>query len=79
MCMPATCPTCSKQSWRGCGSHIPQALSQVKEEDWCTCKPRVKVGSKEYPPAAPITFPGASYIAKLFGWGGSDEQKKDEL
>ncbi|CAK7235784.1 hypothetical protein SCUCBS95973_009385 [Sporothrix curviconia] len=79
MCMPATCPTCSKQSWRGCGNHIPQALSQYKEEEWCTCTPRVEVNGKEYPPAAAMSIPGASFIAGLFGWGCKGKDKKEEL
>ncbi|KAH7354112.1 hypothetical protein B0T11DRAFT_331984 [Plectosphaerella cucumerina] len=62
MCMKATCPNCSKQTWRGCGSHIPSALAGVPEEEWCTCTPKVEVGGKQYPPAAPFQVPGLSWL-----------------
>lgn len=62
MCMRATCPNCSKQTWRGCGSHIPSALAGVAEEEWCTCEPKVEVGGKKYPPAAPMGVPGLSWL-----------------
>ncbi|KJR83254.1 uncharacterized protein SPSK_04722 [Sporothrix schenckii 1099-18] len=42
----------AKQTWRGCGRHIPQALSGVPETEWCACTPKVTVDGKEYPPAA---------------------------
>ncbi|KAF7543397.1 hypothetical protein G7Z17_g10773 [Cylindrodendrum hubeiense] len=71
MCFGATCSTCSKKTWRGCGSHIPQALAGVPENQWCTCGPRTKVNGKEYPPAAKFEIPGASWIASMFGGGGS--------
>ncbi|KAK4137847.1 hypothetical protein BT67DRAFT_123417 [Trichocladium antarcticum] len=50
MCMPATCPTCDKKTWRGCGSHIASVFTDVPEKEWCTCEPKVEVDGKEYPP-----------------------------
>ncbi|RYP22980.1 hypothetical protein DL767_008938 [Monosporascus sp. MG133] len=62
MCYGATCPTCSKKSWRGCGNHIPSALSGVPQDRWCTCTPPVMVDGKAYPPAAKLEIPGLSKI-----------------
>ncbi|KAI2612143.1 uncharacterized protein GGS25DRAFT_107565 [Hypoxylon fragiforme] len=77
MCFGATCPTCSKKAWRGCGSHIPAALSGVPEDQWCTCEPRVTVDGKAYPPAAKVAVPGLSWLSNAFG-GGGDQAKAGE-
>ncbi|KAI1485281.1 hypothetical protein F5X96DRAFT_674787 [Biscogniauxia mediterranea] len=71
MCFRATCPVCSKKSWRGCGSHIPEALSGVPENQWCTCRPPIMIGGKAYPPAAKFDIPGLSWLTGLFGGGGA--------
>ncbi|KAK1595268.1 uncharacterized protein LY79DRAFT_547213 [Colletotrichum navitas] len=47
MCFGVTCSTCSKATWRGCGAHIPAALSGVPEDQWCTCTPKVTVNGKD--------------------------------
>lgn len=65
----------AKKSWRGCGRHIPSAMSGVPESEWCTCDPKVEVGGKSYPPAAKAAA-GGSWLGGLLGGGG---QKKDEL
>ncbi|EHA54083.1 hypothetical protein MCOR27_008522 [Pyricularia oryzae] len=52
MCMGATCGTCSKKTWRGCGSHISSAMAGVPESEWCTCEPKVEFEGTMYPPAA---------------------------
>ncbi|KKA26863.1 hypothetical protein TD95_002445 [Thielaviopsis punctulata] len=57
----------SKSSWRGCGSHIPNALAGIPEKDWCQCEPRVMIGSKSYPSAARMQLPGMSFFKSLFG------------
>ncbi|KAF3353238.1 hypothetical protein HYQ45_002897 [Verticillium longisporum] len=62
MCMGATCGTCSKRTWRGCGKHISSAMDGISEDEWCTCTPRVKVGEKDYPPAASFQVPGLSWL-----------------
>lgn len=37
MCSPATCPTCGKTTWTGCGNHIDEALAGVPQAKRCTC------------------------------------------
>lgn len=39
MCQPATCATCKKTTWKGCGQHIQQVKASVPPAKWCTCKP----------------------------------------
>jgi hypothetical protein len=71
-----TKPPClhpAKKSWRGCGSHIPGVLDSVPENERCTCEPRVKVGDKEYPPAAAMQVPGMAWLGGLFGGGKGGE------
>ncbi|KAK1750765.1 hypothetical protein QBC47DRAFT_393492 [Echria macrotheca] len=71
MCMQATCPTCSKTSWRGCGSHIPSVFASIPEDKWCTCEPRTEVGGKQYPPMAKMNFGLPTWMT---GWmGGASE------
>ncbi|KAH1405384.1 hypothetical protein KXX22_001555 [Aspergillus fumigatus] len=41
MCMPSKCNTCQKNTWWGCGSHIPSVMDPVPESDRCTCSPKV--------------------------------------
>ena len=38
MCQPATCPTCSRPTWRGCGAHVEQVLGHVAPADRCACQ-----------------------------------------
>ncbi|EOO02759.1 hypothetical protein UCRPA7_1731 [Phaeoacremonium minimum UCRPA7] len=79
MCMGATCAECSKKSWRGCGNHIPSAMSGVPEEEWCTCEPKVTVDGKEFPPAAKMSIPGASWLSNLIGGGQKQNTGKGDL
>jgi hypothetical protein len=46
MCSKATCATCKKYTWVGCGMHIDSVKQQVKaslpvgakfEDNWCAC------------------------------------------
>ncbi len=37
MCSPATCSTCGKATWRGCGNHVEMALAGVPAEKRCSC------------------------------------------
>lgn len=74
MCMGATCPDCSKKTWRGCGRHIPSAMAGIPEDQWCSCDPKVEVDGKAYPRSAP----SASWLSGLMG-GGGEKKKKDEL
>ncbi|KAK0722863.1 hypothetical protein B0T26DRAFT_616572, partial [Lasiosphaeria miniovina] len=50
MCYSASCPACTKTSWRGCGSHLSNVFADVPEEERCTCEPKVEVDGTEYPP-----------------------------
>ncbi|KAL5042075.1 hypothetical protein BDW71DRAFT_211533 [Aspergillus fruticulosus] len=50
MCMKATCSTCQKTTWWGCGNHIPAVLDAVPESERCTCEPKVERDGKQYPP-----------------------------
>lgn len=38
MCRPATCMTCKKKTWKGCGQHIEAVKAMVGKQNWCTCK-----------------------------------------
>jgi hypothetical protein len=38
MCSQATCYTCNKTTWEGCGQHVDEALAGVPESQLCTCK-----------------------------------------
>jgi hypothetical protein len=35
MCSQASCRSCGKPTWRGCGLHVTSALRGVKEKDRC--------------------------------------------
>lgn len=37
MCQPATCQTCGKTTWAGCGQHVDQVLRAVPVDERCTC------------------------------------------
>lgn len=37
MCRPATCRTCGKASYRGCGQHVEQILRGVPKNQRCSC------------------------------------------
>ena len=37
MCRPATCPSCSKVTWAGCGQHVDQVMAGVPRQQQCTC------------------------------------------
>ncbi|KAJ5498250.1 hypothetical protein PEX1_028620 [Penicillium expansum] len=52
MCMKATCSTCNKVTWWGCGSHIPSVMDSIPEGEWCSCAPQVDKDGKKYPPKA---------------------------
>ncbi|KAK3942995.1 hypothetical protein QBC46DRAFT_378667 [Diplogelasinospora grovesii] len=76
MCFGATCPTCSKQAWRGCGNHVASVFASVPEDKWCTCEPRTEINGKSYPPqvksAMPSHMPSIPVPSWMKGWmGGS--------
>jgi hypothetical protein len=38
MCSPATCPSCKKVTYSGCGMHATQVLSRFPAEQRCECR-----------------------------------------
>ena len=55
MCSPATCRTCGKASYTGCGQHVDQVLAGVPQHKRCDCAPSARSGG------------GASVLSRLFG------------
>lgn len=55
MCSPATCRTCGKATYTGCGQHVDQVLRGVPKNERCTC------------PAEKRQTGRASLLATLFG------------
>ncbi|CAH2446502.1 Hypothetical protein PP7435_CHR1-2225 [Komagataella phaffii CBS 7435] len=52
MCQTAICPLCNRKSWTGCGQHIPSAMSNTRQELWCTCTHILDTNYPQYPPRA---------------------------
>ncbi|KAK8205930.1 hypothetical protein IWZ01DRAFT_510926 [Phyllosticta capitalensis] len=50
MCKKATCDTCQKTTWWGCGNHIPTVMADVPADEWCGCDPKVEIDGTKYPP-----------------------------
>lgn len=47
MCRPATCRTCGKATYAGCGQHVEQVLRGVPKNERCSCPPAARaVGGK---------------------------------
>ena len=42
MCRPATCRTCSKATYTGCGRHVEQVLRGVPKDQRCSCTPTAR-------------------------------------
>ena len=42
MCRPATCRTCNKATYKGCGQHVEQVLKGVPKSQRCTCSSDVR-------------------------------------
>jgi hypothetical protein len=55
MCRPATCSTCGKTTWAGCGQHVDQVLRNVPNNQRCACPPDKRVVG------------GKGLLARLFG------------
>ena len=54
MCQRATCKSCGKATYRGCGMHVEQVLAGVPRSQRCDCPPR-------------DTRKGGGLVARLFG------------
>ncbi|WPH00532.1 Hypothetical protein R9X50_00336100 [Acrodontium crateriforme] len=76
MCRKATCGTCQKATWFGCGLHLPTVFSQIPEAERCTCEPKVEKDGVKYPPMGSPLGGVVGAMKGVFGWG---ESKKDEL
>lgn len=37
MCSPATCHSCGKTTWAGCGDHAAMVMASVSPEARCSC------------------------------------------
>jgi hypothetical protein len=55
MCSPATCRTCGKASYTGCGQHVDQVLAGVPLEQRCSCASNDRSAG------------GGSVLSRLFG------------
>ena len=42
MCRPATCRTCGKATYQGCGQHVEQVLRGVPKNQRCSCTAETK-------------------------------------
>jgi hypothetical protein len=38
MCYPVRCAKCGKTDWAGCGQHIDSVMTDVPEDQKCTCR-----------------------------------------
>ncbi|RYN25650.1 hypothetical protein AA0113_g5106 [Alternaria arborescens] len=50
MCKKASCDSCNKTTWWGCGKHVAGVMESVPKEQWCTCAPQ----GNQYPPMGTI-------------------------
>ncbi|KAA8573857.1 hypothetical protein MFRU_001g02510 [Monilinia fructicola] len=50
MCRQTSCPTCQKQTWVGCGLHLPSVFSSISADQRCTCVPKFEKDGVDYPP-----------------------------
>lgn len=56
MCRAATCPACSKTTWKGCGQHVEQVMRNVPKQDRCRCTAEQKAAAQPQ-----------GLLARLFG------------
>lgn len=56
MCSRATCRTCGKATYRGCGMHVEQVLAGVPKSQRCDCDTSEKTSGS-----------GGGLFSKLFG------------
>ena len=54
MCRPATCRTCGKTTWAGCGQHVDQVMRGVPSAQRC-------------PGHAKDETAGGGFLSRLFG------------
>jgi hypothetical protein len=56
MCRPASCRTCGKTTWAGCGQHVDQVMRTVPQAQRCQGHPKVGPSS-------------GGFLSKIFGRG----------
>jgi hypothetical protein len=55
MCRPATCRTCGKATYSGCGEHVEKVLRDVPASERCRCDSRpARTGSTEARPGTKL-------------------------
>lgn len=54
MCRSATCRTCGKTTWAGCGQHVDQVMAGVPRAAQCPGHPKDPTSS------------GGSFLSRLF-------------
>ena len=47
MCRPATCKTCGRPTWKGCGAHVEQVLGDVPPAERCQCRSTAPVHTRK--------------------------------
>jgi hypothetical protein len=57
MCRPATCKSCGKTTWAGCGQHVDQVMAGVPRADRCQGHTQEQ------------SAPSGSVFGRLFGRG----------
>jgi hypothetical protein len=57
MCRPATCKTCGKTTWAGCGQHVDQVMAGVPRGNRCPGHPNEQSSGS------------SSILGRLFGRG----------
>ncbi|MDO4685964.1 MAG: hypothetical protein Q4A92_05395 [Corynebacterium sp.] len=66
MCRAATCPTCNKTTWTGCGRHIDQVMATVPESQRCHHKPTSNAEARSAS-SGPGEAPRRGFLRSLFG------------
>ena len=56
MCRPATCKTCQKTTWTGCGQHVADVKASVPPTQWCPGHPKGEPGPSR-----------SGFFSRLFG------------
>ncbi|MER7074045.1 hypothetical protein [Terrabacter sp. NPDC000476] len=54
MCRPATCKTCGKTTWAGCGQHVDQVMRSVPTAQRCAGHVKAETG-------------GGGFLGRLLG------------
>ena len=64
MCRPATCKTCGKTTWAGCGQHVGQVRAAVPAGQWCPGTPVANVAAVGW-----VVFSAAEHaLSELSAW-----------